>query len=119
MPSRRHSRNWIQSRSSRPQPSWANSWKLDSRSRSELTAVPAGRRCVLLYIDSQVCLEGCASPARLVSQKPFWMTSCFADNFSTIVNIGHHNWVYQYRSPTLIISELSVSTSVIRPRPTR
>jgi len=38
--SRRRSRNWSLFRNSRRQPSWVNSWKLDSRSRFEPTAVP-------------------------------------------------------------------------------
>jgi hypothetical protein len=47
-PSPLRSRESIPSRDSGRLPSWASSWRPDSHSRSELTAVPAGRRCLLL-----------------------------------------------------------------------
>ena len=71
MRSRLHSRNWIPFLSSRPRLSWASSWKLDSHSHSDLTAVPAGRRCLTLSIDSQALAKKAALPqARLVSRLP-------------------------------------------------
>src|SRR5437899_1383771 len=43
MPLYRRSRNWIPSRNSRRQRNSESSWKIGSRNRSDLTAVPAGR----------------------------------------------------------------------------
>jgi hypothetical protein len=45
-----HSRNWMLSLNSRRRRNWGNFWKLGSRSRSDPTAVPAGRRSLLLSL---------------------------------------------------------------------
>jgi hypothetical protein len=79
----RRSRNWILSRNSKRRRGWASFWKPGSHSRSELVAVAAGRRCLLLSFGRHASLKQRARknamqiPDSRTVAEPFVLTAAY------------------------------------------